>query len=598
MIDTLSPRRKKMRCDGARPFCGPCSLTRNPGHCEYTDKQGRTFTEVLEERLHLLKVRIKELEERKDDAPVLLHHPYLRREYRSGHEEEYQRLNSPARLSGVSEHGSNVYQLPLSSLETDVNQQFDLSGLVQTFLSQARRLHFVLHASRLLHDLNRHVHDPLRPHESLTSSIALWALRIMGPNAEYDAHESHLLNVSRDSLSAGHSSAVGRHRTQAIQAEILLALYLFNDARVMEGRYHLVAAGTGVLACGLHRISDHLQNPTSPISLSGLGVGEILVLDPPQDAIELGERINLFWSVYALDRCWSVALGSAPVIPDHPISGTAVHSPMPLHLDICNNLSVDEIMSSGELSVRAFFDGSADFSIFEHPSSSVVAFVVAAALFERATRAAADQLAHGMWHIKLDYQVIERLGQSIVKFNRELGERCSESSPAMPQRSSADDGTKHDEHMRVFARSLGYGALIQLYYPFMGNVDAGEHCRSAVREIVRLIRSDLDLSLGHFGVIDFFLGIVWSSSARVVANELAILSSTLSTPGSISPSLISGIPSSSSVATESQQQLVSMLRAQEIAEDLEALLAAVRGLGETCPLIASQLDMLEGSNDE
>ncbi|KAL5504749.1 hypothetical protein ACEPAH_7412 [Sanghuangporus vaninii] len=596
MIDSLSPRRKKM----VKTTCQrDVAVIPKYCHCEYTDKQGRTFTEVLEERLRLLKVRIKELEEQKDDAPVLLHRPYLQREYRPGHEDEYQRLNSPARLSEVSEHGSNV-QLPLNLLEIDVNQQIDLSGLIQTFLPQARRLHFVLHVPRLLHDLTRRVHDPLRPHESLTSVIALWALRIMSPNAEYDAREIHLLNVSRDSLSAGHTSAISRHRMQAIQAEILLALYLFNDARVMEGRYHLSAAGTGVLACGLHRISDHQRSPTSQISLSGLGVGGMLVMDPPQDAIELGERINLFWSVYALDRCWSVALGSAPAIPDHPISGTTVRSPTPLHLDICNNLSINEIMSSGELSVRAFLDGSADFSIFEHPSSSVVAFVVATALFEGATRTAADQLTHGKWHIEMDYRVIERLGQSIAKFNRELGERRLESSLTMPRHLPTDDDAKHDKHARVLARSLGYGALIQLYYPFMGNVDAEGQCRSAVREIVRLIRSDLDLSLGQFGGIDFFLGIVWISSARVIANDLATLSSAsaLSTPTSTSPSLVSGKPGSSAVPTESQQQLIGMLKVEEITEDLETLLAAVRGLGETCPLIASQLEMLEGSNDE
>ncbi|EJD07974.1 uncharacterized protein FOMMEDRAFT_150594 [Fomitiporia mediterranea MF3/22] len=69
-------RRKKMRCDGARPFCGPCSLTKKPEHCEYTDRQGRTFMEVLEERLRILKTRIRELEEQQRDEPVLLHNPY------------------------------------------------------------------------------------------------------------------------------------------------------------------------------------------------------------------------------------------------------------------------------------------------------------------------------------------------------------------------------------------------------------------------------------------------------------------------------------------------------------------------------------------
>ncbi|KAL5532066.1 hypothetical protein ACEPAF_5630 [Sanghuangporus sanghuang] len=113
----------------------------------------------------------------------------------------------------------------------------------------------------------------------------------------------------------------------------------------------------------------------------------MLVLDPPQDATDLGERIILLPR-----RCWSVALGSAPAIADHPISGTT--------------LSIIEFMSSEELSVRAFLDGSADFSIFEHASSSLVAFVVATALFEGETRST---------DVGVDYQVIERLGQSIAK---------------------------------------------------------------------------------------------------------------------------------------------------------------------------------------
>ena len=162
----------------------------------------------------------------------------------------------------------------------------------------------------------------------------------MGPNAEYEVHESHYLKESRDSLATGHSSANGRHRIQAIQAEILIALYLLNDGRIIEGRYHLTAAGTGVLACGLHRISAHQRPPTSLVPLSGLGTTGMqqLVLDQPKDSIELGERVNLFWSVYALDRCWSVALGCAPVIPDYPVSGATVRSPIPISLDNCNHV--------------------------------------------------------------------------------------------------------------------------------------------------------------------------------------------------------------------------------------------------------------------
>ena len=65
----------------------------------------------------------------------------------------------------------------------------------------------------------------------------------MDLNAEYEVHESHYLKASRDSLATGHSSANGRHRVHAIQAEILIALYLLNDSRIMEGRYHLTKLG-------------------------------------------------------------------------------------------------------------------------------------------------------------------------------------------------------------------------------------------------------------------------------------------------------------------------------------------------------------------
>lgn len=52
-------------------------MTRRPQDCEYTDKQGRTYTEVLEERLSQLKIRVQELENpAQNSAPVLLHDPY------------------------------------------------------------------------------------------------------------------------------------------------------------------------------------------------------------------------------------------------------------------------------------------------------------------------------------------------------------------------------------------------------------------------------------------------------------------------------------------------------------------------------------------
>lgn len=64
------------KCDGARPICDQCAKTLRPQDCEYTDNQGRTRTEVLEENVARLQSRIRELECPEEvTAPILLHEP-------------------------------------------------------------------------------------------------------------------------------------------------------------------------------------------------------------------------------------------------------------------------------------------------------------------------------------------------------------------------------------------------------------------------------------------------------------------------------------------------------------------------------------------
>lgn len=57
--------------------------------------------------------------------------------------------------------------------------------------------------------------------------------------------------------------------------------------------------------------------------------------------------------------------------------------------------SVNEIIGSAELSVRDFLNGSADYLILAQSSSTYLAFVIAAALFENATRVAGRQSSSG-----------------------------------------------------------------------------------------------------------------------------------------------------------------------------------------------------------
>ena len=68
------------RCDGRRPFCSACVRANRTDDCEYTDNQGRTRTQVLEETLERLQARLQELENPEDAQPILLVEPYRARE--------------------------------------------------------------------------------------------------------------------------------------------------------------------------------------------------------------------------------------------------------------------------------------------------------------------------------------------------------------------------------------------------------------------------------------------------------------------------------------------------------------------------------------
>ncbi|KAK0495740.1 hypothetical protein EDD18DRAFT_1075601, partial [Armillaria luteobubalina] len=84
---------------------------------------------------------------------------------------------------------------------------------------------------------------------------------------------------------------------QCIQVEVLLAHYFFHKVIMLEGRYHTGAAVSLVLSAHLHKMSSAEGN-------------RLLVLLPPMDYIEKGERMKAFWTIFILDNCWTTVDGS------------------------------------------------------------------------------------------------------------------------------------------------------------------------------------------------------------------------------------------------------------------------------------------------
>ena len=126
---------------------------------------------------------------------------------------------------------------------------------------------------------------------------------------------------------------VGAHPNSVLhtlQAEVLLAYYLFRIGRFVEAKCHTAAAVSLAIGCGLHRIrSSNLFAP----SAIGLSSETPISLHPPQDSIEEGERINGFWAIFMLHKYISIALEPpSSVCGTLEAPGMQIDTPWPLDI--------------------------------------------------------------------------------------------------------------------------------------------------------------------------------------------------------------------------------------------------------------------------
>ncbi|KAI5119169.1 hypothetical protein M0805_008652 [Coniferiporia weirii] len=592
--------------------------------------------------------------------------------------------------------------------------------LLQIFVPHAPHLSFALHIPNLLRTTALPPDHPDHPHDCLLSAISLWAYRLLSPGTQYPTQEHIYLARALATLPSALASAAPHHRVQAVQAELLLSLYFFHEARLLEGRYHASAAAAAALGCGLHRIdlesvdASHVGQSMSGksgasfrvgagLSLGSglgfeLGAGQLLVLPSPRDALELGERINVFWAVYALDRRWSVALGCPPAISDGD-SGITISTLLPRRLEDYENMLVNEVLTTGEL-ISAYIDGLADFFKLSLPSSEHLAGIVAAALFERATRLVGCQFNSGIPSTPDFLERVDALGAVILRFNAAfnsqdrghevyrgfLDSSSTDIGVAIPPVNSDEDAPSpeaekgdtskdkgkgkasapttpvesrtnpfpiaqtlgaptgsHDHDANVqrartmaLTRSLGHAAIVQLYCALAqvqtqdegkiggddepqshggAHPDARARCLCAAREIVLILRSELlggltprssseSTSAGgmELGGMDFFIGIIWLSAARILSSEAERLAGlALQMHGAADVNLANADPglytTSREAGPQSEGQTRSLVqgarvdeieaRLDEIQTDLALLHAAMHALGRTCPLIGA-----------
>jgi Fungal specific transcription factor domain len=198
---------------------------------------------------------------------------------------------------------------------------------IDNFLLHASEFGFFLNTDRFRHSALFASIPEERPMAVLLASVRLLGVHISGTN-DIAAHEPMLLSNALREISLGLQSNHPKWILHMAQAEVLLAQYFFRSSRIIEGKYHCSAAVSLCIGNGLHKIRSiravlpevrHLDNLATPAPA-------------PQDAVEEGEMINGFWTIFVLDKCWSASLGTPSLISDDDTLGAQIDTPWPLDM--------------------------------------------------------------------------------------------------------------------------------------------------------------------------------------------------------------------------------------------------------------------------
>ncbi|KAJ7659342.1 Zn(2)-Cys(6) binuclear cluster domain-containing protein [Mycena polygramma] len=461
----FSCKRRKMKCDGAKPICGQCERGRRREDCEYTQGQGRARVEILQESISRVESRIYELE-----------HPHENQQLEVQLRQPYQASSCPTH----SEHRAAADEPPLDILQK----------LVDLFLSYSSEFGFFLNRSRFRASalLRQPIGHHARPTPALLSAVYLWGLRL-SQQAPLIAQEPIFLSRALDFTAKGLSGNHPQKIMHNLQAEILLAYYFFSSGRFLEGKYHTASAMSLGLSSGLHMV----RSANGPASS----------LPPPNDAIEEGERIHACWSGVILDKAWAVALSENPHL-DHHRQNYAVDTPWPLEMDDYER---------GSLNPTALYSNTLDTFVngvsIDTGMSTIAMLSKASVLWQRA-----DHLARN-WKLDMSQNestvfqnsfvaldgLIDRFRAALIPPNR-----IPFPTPAMTR-------------ALVVSHSIAHTSAIQLHTIALWRADPNSRRKSlvAATSILNIIVS---VPLQHFALINPIMGTVWLTACQVLVDEI------------------------------------------------------------------------------
>ncbi|KAF9257556.1 hypothetical protein L218DRAFT_1016348 [Marasmius fiardii PR-910] len=512
-------RKLKIRCDEVQPVCGGCTRRAHLLHGQPCQYGGNTESEVLQERVSELENRIRELEGIRE-TPLLLFHPYPEpndRPHGQGTEPSYelsQTTPSEARASSIPSQPPHAW--PLARRQS----------LLNLFLTQTFNLGFFLNPNRFwdsaLSDLP--ADHPEKPAPGLLDTVYLLGLHLSPRPAanveELEHHKRVLLSRSLREVPNMLNSTHPHRIIHRLQAEVLLSTYLFDCGRVLEGRYHLDSAVSLAIGAGLHRIRSANREET----------GHTEMLPPPRDAVEEGERINAFWTVYTLSNVWSAVSESPPPGCALDGNGTRIDTPWPLDMTDYQKVRVSSRSFHGHPSLKKlFFPPDCHLGQYGLPyncvgNSTVLNFLsptrphVGVVTSNQALHAQASILLVRATNLKFDFYSGTNTwnadeGQSFDSLNNLIDECIARRLPSIPTTTSTNSD------ITLSTRTIAYVSRIQLHSPFIYTDPRSlQVLIEAAKASVQLLRQG-----GCPSFVSPIMGMLWKIIGSVVRKEVSRL---------------------------------------------------------------------------
>lgn len=289
----LSCRRRKMKCDGSRPVCQQCTRANRTADCEYDEGKSKTRTQLLQEKIQRLELRIQEMESSGSyghsiDNPVYGHHdssldlsmiPDPRTDLgftfgttASGTQGYELRQLMDVASTAPSSSAADQHAWPEESQNsaeawsTEMGPLSMQQAMLELVLPQLPRLGIDIDGRDLLHSLSHPASARSALHPSLINALYLHASTLAPPDHYLRAHQSRFLKRTQDAINASLELPDSHLFVDTLRAQCLLATWYIRMARTLEGYSVISTAARLAVGCGLNRIVSPVWKGHSPLS--------------------------------------------------------------------------------------------------------------------------------------------------------------------------------------------------------------------------------------------------------------------------------------------------------------------------------------------